>query len=1516
MRGDDKSEIGHYVVTAHPSGSVLSAVQCSFLSANSRDVVIAKSTRIEIRQYQPPSSDDDVGGNTDANNNNSSAEDERFPLLLTLPINGRIASLSPIRFTNSSKDCLFFTTERGGYALISYDEQLAKIQQSSAAFLSHHSSPGKKKQDDDVTTAATSDSIIGEHYPIRTHASGLLTNYSTSVIAGGRRAECGPLAAVDPLHRCIALHLYDGFVTVIPIHRGYDVDTPRPSGNGGGGKQPPRGMAASLTTKPFGDAFHTRIEQRTVLSMTFLKTHPTRSTYIPQLALLYQDARGFQHVISHGIELSKKCMVLYGSTAAANADSQNVIEIDGKPAASVMPPPGEQLKKSRIEGGSAMVVSVPPAKTAGGGTKATALGGVLILGQRQITYHSTAEGATKVLPIGQALLLSCCPVVEKEGSASGDEDMLRYLLGDENGRIHLLVVGRKGGLVTNLHFETLGTASVSSALVYLGNGMVFVGSQFANSQLVQILDNPVPVSAVSSSGGEESEDGRNPLEETTYLQTLEEYTNLGPIVDFDLRPTGDESKDDNAGGTNSYRQSVVVTCSGVAKDGTVRLVRNGVGMKEQAEVEMEGIKGMWSLRRGFDEHDDTFLVQSFVRETRILGVQSSKDLEMDGSTDMDDDEEEEEGGALAEVTIGGFNSSKSTLFAGNVSVGGADLLVQVVEDGVRVVDSATLEMITDWSPFRGDEEESDDDEPMGFITVASSNESGQIVVALRGGTLVYLVVESKNSKPNLRKVKSVTLEREISCIDLRPFESTSFSGNDSMDIDGSGPSRGTGKSHLVAVGLWDDFSVRFLDLNESSNTLDQLLHINLGRSVDANIGNDAEEQATDSGQHMMARSLCLVTMESQSTNSSPAVSNSSSSSNKVDMLFVGLGDGKCISFGVTPPESSSDEWLVHSRKEVSLGTQGIHLVPFQHGARACVLATGDRPTIIYLTGGNSGSNSNPKLCYSTISLTVEDDDEDEGHASHRNISVNVATPFRSSLLFSSTNKNNSSLCVADENTLRLGMIDDIQKLHVTSYKLGMTPRRIAHHEAGRVYCVGCIGGAGEGAQIGGEANMGNCVRFFDDSTFEEVNRIDLEPFEMILDVTSVSMCTSSSSSGENYKPFILIGTAYSYPDEDEPSQGRVLVVECNSGESGNLKSESEDEMVTRFVRHVTQMPTRGGVYSITPFYGGTVMITVNSKTHLCKLNLSDNEIGELTLVGAGHHGHMISLYCKSLADEMSLKGGSSGGKQLAIVGDLMRSISLVEYLPKHQVIEELARDYNSNFCTSIEMLTDNIYLGSENFANLFVLRHNADAPSEEARVRLDTVGEYHLGEMINTMKRGSLVMPSNAGGNSSAKSDTKSKSDKSSFEGNAIEIAVGSQTLFGTVDGTIGSIMGLGGSTFAFLGCLQRAIFAVVRPVGDLSHERHRHYEADGRVRPSRGFIDGDLVECFLDLNRPTMERIVKWMNDDGRWRIRDDGSGDSGQGQQNLMDTEEDDTRDSPAQNNLSVEDVLTAVEEISMLH
>ena len=48
----------------------------------------------------------------------------------------------------------------------------------------------------------------------------------------------------------------------------------------------------------------------------------------------------------------------------------------------------------------------------------------------------------------------------------------------------------------------------------------------------------------------------------------------------------------------------VVTCSGIQGDGSLRIVRNGIGMIEQATAELPGIKGVWALRNSTaDAHD-------------------------------------------------------------------------------------------------------------------------------------------------------------------------------------------------------------------------------------------------------------------------------------------------------------------------------------------------------------------------------------------------------------------------------------------------------------------------------------------------------------------------------------------------------------------------------------------------------------------------------------------------------------------------------------------------------------------------------------------------------------------------------------------------------------------------------------------------------------------------------------------------------------------------------------------------
>ncbi|KAJ1492464.1 Cleavage/polyadenylation specificity factor, A subunit, partial [Baffinella frigidus] len=81
--------------------------------------------------------------------------------------------------------------------------------------------------------------------------------------------------------------------------------------------------------------------------------------------------------------------------------------------------------------------------------------------------------------------------------------------------------------------------------------------------------------------------------------------------------------------------------------------------------------------------------------------------------------------------------------------------------------------------------------------------------------------------------------------------------------------------------------------------------------------------------------------------------------------------------------------------------------------------------------------------------------------------------------------------------------------------------------------------------------------------------------------------------------------------------------------------------------------------------------------------------------------------------------------------------------------------------------------------------------------------------------------------------------------------------IFGTVNGVIGVIAALPPSEFAFMLKVQVALNQVVKGVGGLKHEDWRSFQNE-RVplgRESKGFIDGDLIESFLDLRRDTMEQ-------------------------------------------------------------
>lgn len=863
--------------------------------------------------------------------------------------------------------------------------------------------------------------------------------------------------------------------------------------------------------------------------------------------------------------------------------------------------------QNNLDNGAGLLIPVP-----------MPLGGVIIIGEQTIVYCSA--NIFKAIPIRQSITKAYGRV---------DADGSRYLLSDHAGSLHLLVVNHEKERVTGLKVELLGETSAASTISYLDNGFVYVGSSYGDSQLIKLHLQP---------------DIRG-----LYVEVLQRFVNLGPIVDFcvvDLERQG---------------QGQVVTCSGAFKDGSLRIVRNGIGINEQASAELPGIKGIWSLRSSTLDMFDTFLVVSFVSETRILAMNTDDELE--------------------ETEIEGFVSDAQSLFCQDAI---HDQLVQVTASSVRLVSAPSRKLLTDWRV------------PTGYSIIVATANATQVFLATGGGNLVYLEI----GEGSLTEVKHLAIEFDVSCLDINPI------GDNSM------------QSELAVVGLWRDYSVRIYSLPN----LEFITTLHFGENVPP-------------------RSVLLCRFEG------------------IAYLLCGLGDGHLFNFILN---MSTGE--LSDRKKISLGTKAITLRTFRSKNTTHVFAASDRPTVIY--------SSNRKLLYSNVNLKE----------------VNHMCPFNS-VSFP------DSLAIAKEDLLTIGSIDDIQKLHIRAIPLGEHARRICHQEQSRTFAICCV----KYSLTNMEETESHFVRLLDDQTFEIISSYALDTYENGCSILSCSFTDDNNA-------YYCVGTAYVLPEENEPNKGRILVF---SVEDGKLQLVAEKE-------------TKGSVYNLNAF-NGKLLAGINQKIQLYKWVLRDDGSRELQSE-CGHHGHILALYVQSRGD-------------FIVVGDLMKSISLLIYKHEEGAIEERARDYNANWMTAVEILDDDIYLGAENNFNLFTVRKNSDAATDEERGKLEVVGEYHLGEFVNLFRHGSLVM---------RLPDSESSQIPT--------------VIFGTVNGVIGVIASLPQEQYQFLEKLQMNLVKVIKGVGGLSHEQWRSFSNERKTVDAKNFLDGDLIESFLDLSRNRMDEIATAM--------------------------------------------------------
>jgi DNA damage-binding protein 1 len=81
--------------------------------------------------------------------------------------------------------------------------------------------------------------------------------------------------------------------------------------------------------------------------------------------------------------------------------------------------------------------------------------------------------------------------------------------------------------------------------------------------------------------------------------------------------------------------------------------------------------------------------------------------------------------------------------------------------------------------------------------------------------------------------------------------------------------------------------------------------------------------------------------------------------------------------------------------------------------------------------------------------------------------------------------------------------------------------------------------------------------------------------------------------------------------------------------------------------------------------------------------------------------------------------------------------------------------------------------------------------------------------------------------------------------------------LFGTVNGVIGVVAQLPRELFLLLEKLQVNLTKVIRGIGGLSHSDWRSFTNERKTVASHSFLDGDLIEQFLDLRRDKMDECV-----------------------------------------------------------
>mgnify|MGYP001762182640 CR=1 FL=1 len=466
-------------------------------------------------------------------------------------------------------------------------------------------------------------------------------------------------------------------------------------------------------------------------------------------------------------------------------------------------------------------------------------------------------------------------------------------------------------------------------------------------------------------------------------------------------------------------------------------------------------------------------------------------------------------------------------------------------------------------------------------------------------------------------------------------------------------------------------------------------------------------------------------------------------------VIAGLDSGDIVVFRV---EKGTSAPALHKVKSMNLGHQPVSLTRFPTGGLSAVpegagvLALGVKSLVVYMVGG--------QLCFSELRY------------SH----VRSATPLQVTLQPEQSTEPVLALVVQDQVIFTL--LHSLQQLDIRTVPLGASqPTAIQRLPSAHVLAVNTWQAH---AHERGEEVFGH-VRLFSDQSLQELHSYQLQRNERPNCMTSVTV-------GD--EDLLVVGTGFNDPKRLETTSGRIL---------GFRVQSEKDAVGVKSLSPVFATDVPGNVYASTSI-GGRLVAAVDAQVIVYAVQ-RDKETGELSISVCSRWG------CSFIA---SCLANSVKDRNVLVVGDAMRSLTVLSVDHDTGEITELARDLDPYWTTAVETYDDKAqqYLGSDIAMNVFVSKRipivasNAiDAPAKDSWSRVMRRDAcFHYGDMINKFERVDLLEPLSVAPDAS-------------------------QIRFCTAAGSLGALTKLPQSLSEMLDCVQTAMTRVMPSCGNIPVE-------------------------------------------------------------------------------------------------